>query len=1675
MNQKLLSKVVATMLVMTLTLANIILLGVYASNSYATSDNLEKQGTATNNENVEFDAYFKNTDGVTTHSAKQDINQQNIKMYVHIKVKKGYLKDAKIKIFGEEATKLASFKIVSSNESLETIQKFDIENNQIELKQLNQGTETVLQIPITANKDNLFSLSNFNKENGITLTGSYVGSEGKTVAITKNVKVRMQWMGEAKVVLEQSIQRYVPYDINKNKGILLQTMVTSGLENNNLPIQETNLAIVVPTIKGVKPSKVNVTANTTIATNGQNGLKFGTDNWSYHEETGILNIQVKNEAQDDKVAWEKNGKDVYIVTYIFPQEVMTEEGIQGTQQVTAKIKAYNNTTTEVENSISGNIEVKEKIGELVTQEVKNSQEGLSKGYLYSKAEREIAYYVKSITDIGYAELVDKIVIENKVDNFVSEKGETYPTTISNRNDAYYKSTSISKENFEKILGTEGSMAIKDQDGATLATFNKETLADEKGNYVYSYVAETNKVTIETSKPIASGKLEMEHVKSLKGQTDYTKEQIQGFRTLSMQTAVSVFLADAVIGNMESNATINLVDPTTKLETEISTDRLSTIVKNENVEFRVILKTNDITCDLYKNPVVEIVLPNYIQKLEIKDIKLLFDEELQIDNYETYANAEGNAVIRIIIKGEDTKYNTDSITKGANIVINSDITLKNLTPTKEAVMKVYVTNENATAYENTQTMAARSIIQKGYAEAPLKSVAPVGMVTTNEITGYNAKNEVVTSISGQEQTGKLETKAEARTATVTMNIINNYNNVANNISILGRIPFAGNKAITAQRELGSTMTTAIKNKIIASGVDSSKVTIYYSTKGEATKDLTNTANEWTTTPGDFSIIKSYLVVLSDYEMKTGDTLNVKYEIDIPATLDYNKVAYATYVVYFDNVKVDQTIKDTAVATTVGISTGVGPNLEVKIRSNVETGASVQEGQIITYTATVRNMGNEVANKVTLSGNIPEGTIYTKIIGEEGTESGTQQIYDENVKTYSEDFLNMAAGETKRIEYKVKVKALSKTTEDDKEVVEERTLQTSATVKVQGHDGEFVTDTITSKVIEGFLDAIMDVQPIPASVARKEGETITYVTEVTNTNWNERKEVVVTNTLPEGVSFKEASEGGTYDAKTNTVTWKLGTLAGDSVTNIILTVTVDKLPIGQNQKVITNKMKVSNSEKEIQTNEIDISIKNDILNIKQTTSTQEKVSVGGSIKYNIIVKNTGSNQADDVVITDYIAEGLIYQGAKYILNGKTYESNIGTKEAIIMIPSLGAGETLEITITVEADELEENQTQRQVTNIVKLEAQGKEEKGANPITHTIVPIGNGNGGDSSTDETIEGTYRITGTVWLDSNKDGRRDDNESTLGDIQVMLINADNGQIVVDPKTGKNKVQNTNENGQYTFVNLKPGKYLSIFFYDTSNYGLASYQKAGVSQDRNSDVIAMSVRFNGAVQTAGVSNNLQIANSDIMDIDMGLILSPKFDLKLDKVISKITVNDNKGSKVHEYKDTKLAKLDINPKTVDNTNIVIEYKIRVTNEGAIAGYAKKVIDYIPKDMKFSSELNPDWYAADNGNVYNSSLANTILQPGETKEFNLLLTKKMTSNNTGIINNTAEIYEAYNDLGIQDIDSTPANKVQGEDDMSLADALVGLNTGETVIYVAITLLTIVIFGAGIYLINKKVLRKI
>ena len=128
-----------------------------------------------------------------------------------------------------------------------------------------------------------------------------------------------------------------------------------------------------------------------------------------------------------------------------------------------------------------------------------------------------------------------------------------------------------------------------------------------------------------------------------------------------------------------------------------------------------------------------------------------------------------------------------------------------------------------------------------------------------------------------------------------------------------------------------------------------------------------------------------------------------------------------------------------------------------------------------------------------------------------------------------------------------------------------------------------------------------------------------------------------------------------------------------------------------------------------------------------------------------------------------------------------------------------------------------------------------------------------------------------------------------------------------------------------------------------------------------------------------------------------------------------------------------------------------------------------------MTFNSELNNTWYLGKDGNAYNTNLANTIINPGETKELVLVLSRKMSDENVGTVRNTAEILISYNEYGIEDRDVQIEKDGKKTEDKSSADLVIGAATGKEVAsFTGITLGILSIIALAVYEIKKHIINK-
>lgn len=1703
MQQKLI-KVIAVLLTTTILYANSAVVVSYAADNFLSAKALENQGTSTTNENVEFDVYY---DG-GKHTVSADVNAEDTKLNIALNVKKtGYIKDAVVD-FSD-----TNFKIAKTEES-DNIQAVDAENKKISFNQINNGENVTETINIALDKKDEISEDMFDRDNTIKFTGTYVNAKGEEVAVKKDIVVHTSWTAStAKAKLGYKITKYIPYSANNVSKLITQGKITSYVENSVLPIKNTNIEVNAPKINNKYPETVTVVANSTNATNGDaNGDNFSKDNWSYDSTTGKITITVNNNAVNGKIQWAKNTTDEFIVTYIYSSDVyeaVKDSVTRVTYDASSSMNLYvQSGVNKVSAHVDGYEDQTKKIGDIV-EFTSDATQSVSKGYIYNNKnaanenKKETEYVAKYTAHVSYADVIDAIVLKQDVDQFVTANGSEQSTTVGGVNYAYNKTLAISKQEFNKVFGENGEITILNEAGTTLATINKDTEVKDNKIVVNLVPFNTNSITIKTSKPQAEGNVIFEITKALAKNIEYSTSQLKNFTQIKTQVTGTAKNADTDIVNTESTKNIDLTEPTQKASITTSNNRLSTIVKNENVEIKVTLENDSADDTMYTNPKIKITFPKNIETINVKDCNVYFDDELEIDedSVMSYENGDGTKTLELKLKGTQTKYNNVAA-KGATVVLTTDITLNTLTPTTNTQITAEITNGDSTV-----TNVATDV----------KYIAPSGVVTTNSMTGYNG-DEKIEVINGESQKALIPTKAEQKEVTYTMNVINNYENTLDHVVVLGRTPFKDNKDVSTSLSLGSNITMPLASGITVTGVDASKVTIYYSENGEATTDLSNSQNGWTTSVTDYTKIKSYMIVLNeDYAMNGGDTFTFTYKATLPANLDYDQEVYENYGVFFNNNKTSGTITDKAIATKIGLTTGSIAKLDAKLTSTIGEGASVKSGEILEYELTINNTGVVDAENTTVEIKLPPELSFIPQDGDDYTYKVPEdEEYDES---RYEELLNLPENEVIDLtKYENLISELQQYEDNDvdSEVLKINLGKITAnstlkkTLKFRAQSDE--TKKIELKATVGYSDRIsvetntvsniiekvyFDTQIGSKYKSLKEGETYSFQIALRSSQYNyeledesidnSRKNTVVTITLPDELeydsikltrfnedTFEEDDITSTANVKVSgrKVAVKVGDVDGERGKTLIINTKVGKLAneVYKKEVTITSNIKADNTETE-NIDDISVTINKPGINVAQTANipTGTTISAGEDFAYTFTIQNLSDIYLNDVEFTDALPTEVTFKYLEIVYEDGTIDSSfdINSDGSINTKFYLSAGQKVTINVHVVANSID-NDTE--ISNKAKFKNEDIGEVETNSVSH-IVKHFEKTDVNVDPDDNHKETRKVIGTVWVDANKDGVKDANEQRVSGVKVLLLNNNTSNIAMD-SNNEQCITTTGTDGSYMFNNVPQGKYSVIFFYDSANYSPTTYKKSGVSDEQNSDAIDKTVNYEGKDQIAAVTEEIVLADKNQFNIDLGIVEDAKFDLKLDKVVQAITVNNGKNTKEHVY-NSKLAKLDFESKYANTSSMVVEYKFTITNEGGIAGYVKKLADYLPEELKFNSELNKDWYEGKDGVIYNASLANTIINPGESKEVTLILTKNMNGDDDfGLINNSAEIYETSNDYGALDIDSTPGNKATNEDDYSTANVLTSVKTGDVVIYTTLIITIITIVGVGIYMIKKKVL---
>ena len=1750
-------KSVAILIIMVMTLADITLVGANVI-SYAVDM------VATNSDNVEFSAYFINENNEKVTDMESEINAENLKMQVEIAIKnEGYFN-------GEVLLENTGFKFKGESSS-EYINK--IEDKKVTLNTIKAGDTAVIDLGISFDDSNEFELSTLNGESEVKIRGTYVNSK-KDSEIKGTTKLHIDWKSpkDTKAKLETKVLTNSLYKVNETNKRIVQVLINSKLNNNSYPVKNTNIELNVPA--GVEEVKVH--SRSTSATNGN--ADFNENNYNYNQETGMLTINITNEENEGKIKWNKNSTDVLVVTYIYSENANL---LNTDINVNSIITTYDNKELKAESTQR----LSEDIDGIVTNKITEKESSIYKGKIYTGEKRE--YISMTTVNIDYAEAIENIkILENQP---VFEANDE----IKSANIQYIQ-TKIKKSEFDKILGEDGNLNIIDQDGNIVANINKDSNTDDNGYIVVKYNDGVKSITIESSKPITNGILNIEETKVILN-NKFTRDEIKKLTAIEENVKTKYEKIDKTNNTNMSQNKITLKDTSSVANIKINKQKLSTITNN-NVELVATLEANDESKDLYKNPKVRIIFPKEIEDIRITQATALYRNGLTLPKYSKTVNKDGSIVINLDFSGEQKKYNS-KILNGLEIHFFANVKVNKSTPSKDVKIQMNYTNENGN--EDSYNVYTQVHLESQY-----------GLMLYNKLQNYNSKNDIVETIDENKAEAKLDRNSKNVKPTVTTTVINNYNKDIKNVEVIGDIPSENDS---------NTFNASLSNLKV-----NSNAKVLYNTKVNAKSNDKN----WTENSKN---AKSYKVIID--EIKAGKFVKLSYNLDLDNNLSYNETGSLTtnVIANYGNGTTNKisnieflTEKSTVNIQSTGVTEEIIEGLQMNISAvsgnkELKDGDSVYSGETIKYTIKFTNNTGKNYEGITVKAtqtngklldwvekevynnseenngigiehflqetdssekqfdniNIPNGKTVTleayqvvtnKDNGEEtygniqissadGTINKNITTIKNNVKDaklkmiftpinssefkWESDFFqltklnitNLTDEDLNNVEVKIVVSDnLSFKNEQYNDISNYITLSDNIEINSTEVDNNVLTlkiNTLTAKTtgslyispwvlsnygvdkfnVELYANATTQEQEVYTSnnmvrevIQAGKGIGVTQTVKINNENATKDSVanngdtvdfyITIKNNEKEKVNFYIFKDMNVCldvknvtlvnsDKTTSDITDKILNycelnLDSNEEIGIIIKTQVNT-SLMENSETVTNYFRIKDKDSGVlysYSTELNVNVvKEDDENLNITAIQEGKYTDGSTVKdgdeveYTIKVSNTGDFDRT-ISIYDYINNSLM--NTKVLMNNKDItEKYLDDYDLQIENYNIKAKTDLNIKIkgTVGLSSYKEDE----ITNELIVKSPLGDAQ-SNTITYYVDRQNNSNeqgdsNGESNNGENNGGqskpqiqNYTIKGKAWIDSNEDGKRDDNEKAFKDITVRAINTQTEEVLSNTVT-------TGEDGSYE-MNLPEGKYIIAFLYNDEDYLVTTYQAKNVNEDVNSDVVSKQLNIDNQNMTVGATDVIDLS-SNKENIDIGLIFRNKFDFKLSKSVTKMVVTNDNGTETYDFDDSELAKIEIHSKYLSGSTVLVEYKIKVTNVGDIAGHVNSIVDYMPKDMTFNSNLNKDWYKSGNY-LYNESISDTTLDAGESTEVKLILTKKMTDSNTGLVNNSAAIQSSYNSKSFSDVNSDNNN--------SSADVIISVKTGAAIRLALLTLSLVIVIAVIAYFtmrnyINKKI----
>lgn len=1577
--------------------------------------------------------------------------------------------------------------------------------------------DTKIEIELEYNQGEKFNVADLLKNIKLQMSGTYINRDLEEVKVGKEEEITVGWEYTKDINLESEYTKISPFVLEDVKGTIVENKITVTREIQDekyLPVKSTRLEIVVPKINDKNPIAVDVLSTRLMATRGEDSgyVKFNSENWKYDEANGLINVFVEN----DNNVYSK-GSDEYVIIYRY-EDYVESENANLQRNVRATVTEYSGVTNNnLVKEIKDGQEVKVDVGELITYSVGTNEDTINKFKIYANYNSDIALYETLYTTQVNVNILTSDVLQQLKLDCTKEVYKDSNGVEFEAKGIEYKQISFNYAEISALLADGGDIVITNALNETIHTLNKDNITNEESCTVNLNGA--NGIIIYANNVTKNGTLNFELTKAIK-KCNYDKTIFKNISKIESRVSGEVKYL-----NIEDRIPLQTIavakdfeESSTSATLSVSRSLLSTINSNDNIELKIQLNNDKEGSDLYINPYFEIVFPKYVTAVGIESINLLNECGLRVADFQTFT--ENDLVkLKIELSGTQTIFSENSNTNGTNIIINANIAVDNYAPAKEDQIKLYYCNEGVATYQSQTNWSIGKAVPSGILKTTngfdvevIKYQAPTGLIAINGIANYDGNLSEVRSVKQGTVAKQVPINAPARIATMELLALNNTENVCSDITLLGRVPYKGIKDVISGEDLGVTTDAKMIDQLKSDVQNTNTAEIYYSTNENADRDLKKPENGWTTTVEDLSTVKSYMIVVKG-DVEAGSVLRYTYDFEIPANLPYEARITGSFGAYYNNNKEEAVVFESSSADSVVLETGIGPKIEAKMSVDIGDGAEVLEGSLLNYSVEVTNTGSVPAEGVTVNVQKPGYTNFTEY---------RNPLVNEYIAYYykSDSELNfnidaIAPGESQKVDFMVRVSTplgdiatreeIEKDEEENKdnyaeeENIEEEYIEddndedddtnksendntqkdyiisATALVKVNNLGMDIETNKTNNKITKAnFETEVMG----NFSTSSYVENVLPYSYKIKNISGKNLENVEFICKLPKELRYESSSvkigeEEISTNHNNNEISFTIENLEKNSSISFECSA---KAIFGTNENITPELiMKYENTEEKalpLYTKIKGTVLETEIINQEPNDTILE----GKSLIQTIRLSNIGEYSAKNLTILFDISNNLEEVNVRYT-GSVSNSAKVTDNKASILINELAPGKYIDIIISgrattyrEEGQEIINNINVRtpdiEISNIstdklIIKENENKEEI-KQPATDTQLENNqnqtqnpnnvstdnsenNQNLAPDQTNNQNKEVYTISGNVWEDVNKDGIKNSNDSELKSIEVQLCQ--NNNTIQTTKT--------NGNGRYYFGNIENGKYTVVFTYDKEKYTATSYNK-------NVDGSTIST----AIETEdgkAVSNEITVLNANIDNVNLGLQLKNQFNLSIYKYVTKAIVMEDSNKYESEFDNLKLAKVEISAKKLNKSSVDLEYKIVVENTGNVDGYATMINDYLPEEMKFDESKNNGWYIGNDGMLYNDTLKETIIKPGEKKELSLVLTKQMNENNTGTVSNKVLIAMSENKDGLQE---------NSEDNGSTQEVLILIKTGYTIQIIAVITIMLILI---ILILNKDKLIKI